>query len=187
MEGFEPEEGQGPTYVSPESFSCLVDRGLRGPGPGRGVAVPPGSPHYPRSHVEKVDCQPAGLGSRGCGYTRAWPGGLLLLSLVLAFPGAAPWPRGQCVCLTPTPALASASGRGSQETRGQLCSRQFSPLISSLNCLLGGRGLCIPTPTAARNPAQSFPCCAGRLGLEPSWEAVGWPMSLVGPVSPVAP
>ena len=34
MEGFEPEEGQGPTYLSPGPFSCLVDRGLRDLGQG---------------------------------------------------------------------------------------------------------------------------------------------------------
>ena len=34
MEGFEPEEVQGPTYLSPGSFSCLVDRGLRDLGQG---------------------------------------------------------------------------------------------------------------------------------------------------------
>ena len=106
-----------------------------------GGRCPSWLPALSQGHVEKAGCQPVGLGSRGCGCPGAWPGGLLLLSLALAFPGVAPRPLGRCVRLTPTLAPASASGRGSQETGGQLWSRQFSSLNSSLNRLLGGSQL----------------------------------------------
>lgn len=105
MEGFEPKEGQGPMYLSPGSFSCLMDRGLRGLGQGRGslsLLAP-------------------------CIIPGAWPGGLLLLSLASAFPRVAPRPRGQCSA-SPRPQLrALRRAVGVRRLEGSFAQGSFPP------------------------------------------------------------